>query len=766
MCIRDRYYTHTTGRSWGALIDNDYAYIAYELGGLRIVDISNPPASFASSYGLDVATVGRIIGVGRFDSLLVLIRDETDPMVFVDVSDPTSPSVVSTALLPGGSTLPGAMTRWQDNMVIADFFGGVRTWEIYTEKNLLNASTFLSTPINGAMTDIQYFWWESEEYFPPCEGDCPKDTLSYWVLFTDGTIDDSVKIFRLGMEGTHTYNHPPLMFGGTRTWEAIGYLPDPVNDLWWKGLAQEGHETWKLEDAWYGNYVKIGYSNTSPPAARRRVSVRIEVDFGGEIVELEIGLDSTATDRFDPAFDELYFPTGPGPHAYFEIDDPEMPVGAGLSACWVSTKAVGRPVRLVLSEPAVVSWTIPEDLEPGVLVLNDIDMSSTSSVALDAGEHRTMPGAAAAVFYRSRLTRGWNMVAPFAYPFASSTEDVFGVPAGDIWTYNDAEGGYFNPTSPEQGRGYFVLATGDVEHSFYGKFSEWTRTELHAGWNLIGGPSTGRVHVSELVTQPDGLLWPGPFYTYTGDDYEATEWLEPGIGHWVYSMGEGVLFAENSLGAGKAIALGNPDLRAELRLADGNIVTSLTLGVDSRADEIILDRLLAPAIPAKRNLGALISADAPTYLSTSVKTVAGEWELVVWENCRISSDAELRLVRAYDEFIVGAHGVEISAGRYKVYLESAPRPKDFFLGVSPNPFNAVAKITAFVPRAGEMNIAVYDIAGRRVATIADGEVNAGRQSFIWDAVDFDGAELPSGVYFAKLSLDGTTAISRKLVLLK
>jgi len=745
-------------------LDNNYAYLAYGDGGLVIVNL----ATMSYVGGLARSEVGIVLGVTRFDSLVVLVRDETNPLVFVNVTNPASPAVVSTSILPAGTSLPEAITQWQDYMLIADYYGGIKALEIYTEKNALQQSQFMSSAFNS-VTDITYFQWKSLEYFPEGEPGYTdnKDTLTFWLLFNDGTMSDDIKIFRIGEPGTNTYQYPePLPWGGDSAWEYIGYLPDGIQELKWKAVLQNAHDGWTLNGAWHADSVGIRYlTDEYPPEARRRAGVRIDVDFGGgEIAELELGLDSTASDRFDPGLDELYYPTGPGPHAYFAIDDPDLPEGVGLSACRVNSNRIGRPVRLVLTEPAVVSWTAPTELDPGSIILADIDMTESSSIPLSEGDHKAIPGASSAVYFRSRLERGWNMVSPIAYPLVGSPREIFGVSAENIWSYNDAMGGFYNPTEVGDGLGYFVLSTSEVDNSFYGLIDEWTCTKLHTGWNLIGGPTAGAVHISDIITRPTGLIWPGPFYTLGDGDYDATEWLTPGRGHWVFSLGEGELFAREDSRADKPLALGEPELSATIRLAGPANSTALKIGVDSR--ELLFNRLLTPALPGRRNMGGLIASGAPTYLSTSVLRSAGEWELVVFENCRISSDVEIKLTRGELELSVDCFGIDISAGRYKLTLDGAPVPKDFILSVSPNPFNSVAKVTAVIPSAGKMSVSVYDLAGRKVSTIAEGEMSAGRHTYSWNALDSEGKDLPSGVYFAKLSLDGATVISKKLVLLK
>ena len=69
-----------------------------------------------------------------------------------------------------------------------------------------------------------------------------------------------------------------------------------------------------------------------------------------------------------------------------------------------------------------------------------------------------------------------------------------------------------------------------------------------------------------------------------------------------------------------------------------------------------------------------------------------------------------------------------------------------------------------IPAPGaDVSISVYDIAGRRVAMILDGHVQAGRHTGAYDGTDFVG--LASGVYFLRLEASGVR-LTERVVLLK
>ena len=83
----------------------------------------------------------------------------------------------------------------------------------------------------------------------------------------------------------------------------------------------------------------------------------------------------------------------------------------------------------------------------------------------------------------------------------------------------------------------------------------------------------------------------------------------------------------------------------------------------------------------------------------------------------------------------------------------------------PNPFNPVTTIRFSVPQAGRVTLAVYDVLGRRVATLLDEVLAAGAHSVSWDARDDLGQSLASGAYVYRLHGAGTT-LSRVMTVLK
>ena len=79
---------------------------------------------------------------------------------------------------------------------------------------------------------------------------------------------------------------------------------------------------------------------------------------------------------------------------------------------------------------------------------------------------------------------------------------------------------------------------------------------------------------------------------------------------------------------------------------------------------------------------------------------------------------------------------------------------------APNPFNPSCTIAFTLEQAGDVELTVHNLLGQRVATLASGWESAGAHRRI-----FDGARLPSGLYFVRLEAGGETRLA-KLTLLR
>lgn len=91
------------------------------------------------------------------------------------------------------------------------------------------------------------------------------------------------------------------------------------------------------------------------------------------------------------------------------------------------------------------------------------------------------------------------------------------------------------------------------------------------------------------------------------------------------------------------------------------------------------------------------------------------------------------------------------------------------LGVSrnfPNPFREATHISFAIARSGlDVSLRVYNVKGQAVKILHDGPAAAGANRIAWDGTDENGSPVASGVYFYRLSADGSSVV-RPMVLLK
>jgi hypothetical protein len=83
----------------------------------------------------------------------------------------------------------------------------------------------------------------------------------------------------------------------------------------------------------------------------------------------------------------------------------------------------------------------------------------------------------------------------------------------------------------------------------------------------------------------------------------------------------------------------------------------------------------------------------------------------------------------------------------------------------PNPFNPVTEIQFQVNQSRKVNLTVFDMLGRKVKTLVDENVAAGKYKVEWNGTNEFGQPAASGIYFYRLQTDGFSQ-SRKMLLMK
>ena len=132
-----------------------------------------------------------------------------------------------------------------------------------------------------------------------------------------------------------------------------------------------------------------------------------------------------------------------------------------------------------------------------------------------------------------------------------------------------------------------------------------------------------------------------------------------------------------------------------------------------------------------------------------------------------------------DEFavVVWAQGIDAAGKSTEIYQTAEIIPSDVtaveplsssvaMLGRSwPNPFKGSTSIPFSIERAGEVDLAVYDVSGRLVSQLVRGERAAGAYTEHWDGRDALGGQANSGIYYYRLRTAGVD-MTRRMVLIR
>jgi predicted outer membrane repeat protein len=146
----------------------------------------------------------------------------------------------------------------------------------------------------------------------------------------------------------------------------------------------------------------------------------------------------------------------------------------------------------------------------------------------------------------------------------------------------------------------------------------------------------------------------------------------------------------------------------------------------------------------------------------------GEWEELSFINGKGSS-TEINyyfyedIAAAAGKYFYRLKQIDFN-GTYKYYYaaDAADLTVDTYelMQNYPNPFNPSTKIGYHLPEATSIQLVLYDLTGRKIMTLAEGNKDAG-----YHTISLDGKNLSSGVYFYRL-LYGTGVITKQLMILK
>jgi len=348
------------------------------------------------------------------------------------------------------------------------------------------------------------------------------------------------------------------------------------------------------------------------------------------------------------------------------------------------------------------------------------------------------------------FVEGWNLVSVPVVTLNMGAANIFPEAVSPAFAYND---GYQFSDILQNDKGYWMKFDAPGTKNLCG-----TRIDgniaINPGWNIIGGNDT-LAAVSQITTTPADILSTF-FYGYSGG-YSVVDDLVPGEGYWVRASQAGTINL-NNINAGKKPAHDLSETAVSFSSADGRSVKLLLAG---DKPESYYD--MPPAAPEGR--GGI-------FFEGGKIGVPGESGKVIFENVSFpvsiaANGADISLNSSgLNAIIRDGSSFILKENTGSIELSIVNIVQDYSLSQNyPNPFNPSTVISYQLKVKSTVSLKVFDVLGNEVATLLEGQQDAG----IYE-VNFNASDLSSGVYFYTLSVKGNDGSEfnsvRKMMLLR
>ena len=376
---------------------------------------------------------------------------------------------------------------------------------------------------------------------------------------------------------------------------------------------------------------------------------------------------------------------------------------------------------------------------------------------------------------------GWNLLSmPSTYSDMSAAY-MLPTAIGSIFIYNS---GYIPITTLTPGQGFWAkLSAGEVDA--LGKGLATLDIPVAAGWNMVGSIGCPVPVLNIIADGSTGITSTTPFFSYSSG-YAVASVISPLYGYWVRATGPGYIHlscsaADKSTGrpyelAGMSkITISDRAKNSQtLYLGSGNVqADKYTLpppAPDGSFDVRFTSGSMVAVYP--EDFDASQRFDYPIQITATHYPLTLKWEKAGTDNLLqgtvvVKSDAG----RIIGMLTGGGKLTLTDASVRRVILSVSPGtalPRVFALGRNyPNPFNPTTQFTVEMPRQGDVDVSIYDVLGRKLATLLSGSQPAGYHTLEWDSRDGSGFAVASGIYFIRMSVPSEQFVAtQKVMLLK
>ncbi|MDZ7681188.1 MAG: FG-GAP-like repeat-containing protein [Fodinibius sp.] len=368
-----------------------------------------------------------------------------------------------------------------------------------------------------------------------------------------------------------------------------------------------------------------------------------------------------------------------------------------------------------------------------------------------------------------KMKSGWNLIGLPVNASADSIQKAL-QSASNIYEYS---GGYTQVDQLKAGIGYWAKFSQANLRQLQGRPVTKLTLDLKKGWNLISGVG-GELPLT-LVQDPDGIIVQNTLYSFD-QAYSQSDTLRPSSGYWLQASAAGtVTFTHPKLVEDQQRSTSNKSPLAKQQHNVRKSFSTITVSDGEYSRELYFGSSLPKQLD-KREFSLPPMApgnffDARFSKGTKlIEKAEGTIKLSRIEGTELSFEINPQNMVEQSYFLIRelADGKELAeykvdAGK-KVTLKHSETNAIFVTAVGnspliqnevpdefklkqnyPNPFNPTTQIKYSVAEASQVTLEVFNILGKRVATLINKEQKAGKYQ-----VTFDGANLASGVYLYRL----------------
>jgi len=515
-------------------------------------------------------------------------------------------------------------------------------------------------------------------------------------------------------------------------------------------------------------------------------------DQNGNQLGVELGTEAGATNGFDAGLDQ-YAPPAP-PNGSFDIritadGEDYFKFFRPLTTTTASWNLSARPSTGGGTEQVTLTWDNTGLGSTDFYLLEyqsgsgteQIDLTEQAELVLPAGQQNVTVIHVVQEAVTISYTEGWQQV---GYPAEGTNVDPSEIFANEIaGTFFSHNLSYTEETVFTPGVGNWIRLSGAETVSIEPPFLTEVTLSLQPGWYLISGPGTSVAFAD--INDPGSILVAGSLKAYDNvNGYVDASTLEPGRGYWVQADATGTITISSDVTASatKRVAkqLAEPEGFASFRISTNERDTpKFYLGGSLNEDGDLnpLSFSMPPLPPGDAfdvrfdNDSRLVNGNSGTLLVRSpgdsltishTNQTNDELEFsftregsVEVENYEIIPDQSLTISSE------GISEINVQVGMASSVDDNVEKPNRIELSQNfPNPFNPSTVISYTLPEAGSVSLEVFDMTGRRIAVLAQGNQAAGAYTY-----DFDASSLSSGVYMYRLQSAGTV-LTRKMTLIK